>query len=64
MKKHFTLSAADRRALSRLLQSQQAKQPRNLVSQTNYELPDTHDSYWALPPCETGLPAAQYTENG
>lgn len=58
--KKYLLSEADRNAIADLMSKAQSAPPRPLIADTRQK-PNWQegDSYWVLPPCETGLPAAE-----
>lgn len=56
MAKSYVLSEADRRLLETALREQRSAPPRPAIVKTPAKEFESADSWWALPPCETGLP--------
>lgn len=56
MPKNYTLSESDRRLLSASLREQRSAPPRPAIVKIQGKEFESADSWWALPPCETGLP--------
>jgi len=57
--KKFLLSESDRRELAAILSQQRSAPPPHPNATPQKPVYEEGDSYWALPPCETGLPAAE-----
>ncbi len=57
--KKYLLSEADRNELAALLSKQRSAPPPHPNATPQKPVYEEGDSYWALPPCETGLPAAE-----
>ena len=57
--KKFLLNEADRRELAAMLSQQKSAPPPHPNATPQKVVHEEGDSYWALPPCETGLPAAE-----
>ncbi len=57
--KKFLLNEADRRELAAMLSQQKSAPPPHPNATPQKVVYEEGDSYWALPPCETGLPAAE-----
>lgn len=64
MPKNYTLSESDRRLLSTSLREQRSAPPRPAIIRIGDKEFESSDSWWALPPCETGLPAAILLDDG
>ena len=62
--KNYTLSESDRRLLDASLRRQRSDPPRPAIVKTMGKEFESADSWWALPPCETGLPAAIILDGG
>ena len=62
--KNYTLSESDRRLLDASLRRQRSDPPRPAIVKTMGKEFESADSWWALPPCETGLPAATIYDDG
>jgi hypothetical protein len=54
--KKYLLSEADRRELVRVLERERSSPPVNQIRERAQFKVQEGDTYWALPPCETGLP--------
>lgn len=64
MPNQYTLSESDRRLLDSTLREQRSAPPRPAIVKVQGKDFESADSFWALPPCETGLPAAWILDNG
>jgi hypothetical protein len=64
MPKNYTLNESDRRLLSASLREQRSAPPRPAIIRIGDKEFESSDSWWALPPCETGLPAAILLDDG
>lgn len=64
MPKQYTLSESDRRLLGASLREQRSAPPRPAIVRIQGKEFESADSWWALPPCETGLPAAWLSDDG
>ena len=62
--KQYTLSESDRRLLDASLRQQRSSPPRPTIVKMAGKEFESADSWWALPPCETGIPAAIIFDDG
>lgn len=62
--KHYTLTAADRKAVGKLLSQVRSEPPRPAYPSQPWALTKTAESLWALPPCQIGLPGALLRDDG
>lgn len=62
--KFFVLTAKDRRILDGLQRSSDAAPPPAMIPNQDKQYTAAPDVYWALPPCETGLPSAIRNSDG
>jgi hypothetical protein len=58
--KKYLLSDADRQELARILSKERSAPPPNPIQERAKFQPQEGDTYYALPPCETGIPAADW----
>ena len=58
--KKFLLSEGDRNELRRLLSAARSAPAPTVLRDVSRKTFFEGDTYWALPPCETGLPAAEF----
>lgn len=56
--KFYVLTAKDRRILDDLQRTSDAAPPPAMIPSQDRQYTSAPDVYWALPPCETGLPSA------
>jgi hypothetical protein len=62
--KHYVLTEKDRRVLDNLHGESKAAPPPAMLPASQGQYLAAPDVYWALPPCETGLPAATRLSDG
>lgn len=62
--KFYVLTAKDRRILDGLQRTSDAAPPPAMIPSQDRQYTSAPDVYWALPPCETGLPAAIRNSDG
>jgi len=62
--KYYVLTAKDRRILDDLQREQSIAPPPAMLPNSSKNYVAAPDVYWALPPCETGLPAATRNSDG
>ena len=62
--KFFVLTEKDRRILDGLQRTSDAAPPPAMIQSQDRQYTSAPDVYWALPPCETGLPAAIRNSDG
>ena len=62
--KHYVLSERDRRVLDKLHSEDKSAPPPAMLPPALGTYLSAPDVYWALPPCETGLPAATRLSDG
>ena len=62
--KHYVLSKDDLKTIGRSLREQHGAPPPAMIPNSHPDYLSAPDAYWALPPCETGLPAAVRNSDG
>ena len=62
--KHYVLTKSDVQKLGNLLRDDRNAPPPAMIPRSEPQYTKAPDAYWALPPCETGLPAAVRNADG
>ena len=62
--KHYVLTERDRRLLDNQHREAAAAPPPAMLPSSSHQYTKAPDVYWALPPCETGFPAATRNSDG
>ena len=62
--KHYVLTETDKKRLERQIERLEGAPPPAMLPKHSPHIFAAPDAYWALPPCETGLPAAERTSDG